>query len=109
MADTGFDQGLAVMPRRSYGRTWSTEPDEHRSPGRIANVAYRPVAALAPPVGEVMATDRLGLTGEAARQFGSVAGHHANPRALRLCCVKADERSCDDAQSQRRNITLGAT
>ena len=59
----------------------SVEPDEHRPAGRIANVAHRPVAALAPPIGQVMAADRLGITGEAVRQFGSVAGHHATPRS----------------------------
>ena len=88
----------------------SAEPDEHRPAGRIANVAHRPVAALAPPVGQVMAADRLGITGEAARQFGSVAGHHATSRnALTLCCVEAVNRLRDSTKSQMRNITLGAT
>src|SRR5262249_27027650 len=56
------------------------EPDEHRPAGRFANAAPRPVAALAPPVGQVMAAYRLGIAGEAARQFGSVTGHHATSR-----------------------------
>ena len=88
----------------------SVEPDEHRPAGRIANVAHRPVAALAPPIGQVMAADRLGITGEAARQFGSVAGHHETPRsALTLCCVEAVDRLWESAQSRERNITFGAT
>jgi hypothetical protein len=57
-----------------------------------------------------MAADRLGITGEAARQFGSVAGHHETSRsALALCCVEAVNRLRDGAQSHLRNITLGAT
>ena len=88
----------------------SAEPDEHRPAGRIANVAHRPVAALAPPVGQVMAAHRLGIAGEAARQFGSVAGHHETSRnALALCCVEAVNRPWDSTQSQMRNITLGST
>ncbi len=59
----------------------SVEPDEHRPAGGIANVAHRPVAALAPPVGKVMTAYRLGMAGEAARQFGSVTGHHATSRS----------------------------
>src|SRR5215472_15521164 len=50
-------------------------------PGGIANVAYGPVAALAPPVGQVMAAHRLGIAREPARQFGSVTGHHAASRS----------------------------
>ena len=85
------------------------EPDEHRPAGRVAHVAHRPVAAPAPTVGQVMAADRLGIAGEAARQFGSVAGHHETSRALTLCCVEAVDRLRDSAQSRGRNITPGAT
>jgi hypothetical protein len=57
-----------------------------------------------------MAAYRLGIAGEATRQFGSVAGHHATPRsALALCCVEAVNRLWDSAKSRGRNITLGAT
>ena len=70
--------GIGPMPGGAGTGLRSAEPDEHRPAGRVANVAHRPVAALAPPVGQVMAADRLGIAGEAARQFGSVAGHHAN-------------------------------
>ena len=71
----------------------SAKPDEHRSARRIANVAHRPVATPAPPVRQVMAAHSLGITGEAARQFGSAAGHHATSRsALALCCVEAVNR-----------------
>ena len=81
------------MPGGAGTGFWSAEPDEHRPARRVANVAHRPVAALAPPVGQVMAAYRLGITGEAARQFGSVAGHHATSRdALTLCCVEAVNR-----------------
>jgi hypothetical protein len=57
-----------------------------------------------------MAADRLGITGEPARQFGSVAGHHAASRtAPALRCVEAINRLRDSTQSQIRNITLAAT
>jgi hypothetical protein len=56
-----------------------------------------------------MAADRLGITGEAARQFGSVAGHHETSRALTLCCIEAVNRLRDSIQAQMRNITLDAT
>jgi hypothetical protein len=57
-----------------------------------------------------MAAYRLGVTGEAARQLGSVAGHHAPPAAaLALCCVKAVNRLRDSTQSHIRNIILAAT
>ena len=101
--------GIGPVPGGAGTGLRPAEPDEQRAAGCVANVAHRPVAALTPPVRQVMAADRLGLAGEATRQFGSVAGHHANPRALRLCCVEADDRACDRAQSQRRNITLAAT
>jgi hypothetical protein len=85
--------GIGPMPSSAGTGIRSTEPDEHRSPGRIANVAHRPIAALAPPVGQVKAADRLGITGETARQLGSVTGHHATSRsALALCCVEALNR-----------------
>lgn len=102
--------GLAIR-----GLVWAPcaappqEIDERRPAGRIANVAHHPVATLAPSVRQVMAAYRFGITGEAARQFGSVAGHHANSRALALCCVEAVDRAWDITQSQMRNITLGAT
>jgi hypothetical protein len=55
-------------------------------------------------------TDCLGFTGEAARQFGSVAGHHETPRsALTLCCAESVDRLWESAQSRERNITLDAT
>ena len=102
--------GIGPMPGGAGSEFRSAEPDEHRPAGRIANVAHRPVAALAPPVGQVMAADRLGILGEAARQFGSVAGHHATSRnALTLCCVEAVNRLRDSTQVQMRNITFGAT
>src|SRR5206468_10383093 len=73
--------GIGPMPDGAGTGFRSAEPNEHRPAGRIANVAHRPIAALAPPVGQVMAAYRLGITGEAARQFGSVAGHHATSRS----------------------------
>ena len=97
------------MPGRAGTVVQPAEPDEHRPAGRVANVAHRPVAALAPSIGQVMAADRLGGAREAPRQLGSVAGHHATPRALRLCCAEAADRPCNSAQSPGRNITLGAT
>ena len=57
------------------------EPHEHRAARRVADVADQPVSALAPSVGEIVAAHRLGLARETARQFGSVAGHHAASRS----------------------------
>jgi hypothetical protein len=106
-----FDRGrIGPMTGGAGAGVRSAEPDEHRPAGCVGNVAHRPVAALTPPVGKVVATDRLGITGEAARQFGGVSGHHETPRhVLRLCCVEADDRPWDKAQSQIRNITFAAT
>src|SRR5207245_9794317 len=96
--------GIAPRPGGAGTGVRSAEPDEHRPAGRIANVAHYPVATLAPPIGQVMAADRLGVTGEAARQFGSVAGHHETSRsALTLCCVEAVDRPRDSTQAQMRN------
>jgi hypothetical protein len=86
------------------------EPDEHRPAGRVAYIPHGPVATLAPAVGQIVATDRLGIAGEAARQFGSVAGHHEIPRhELTLCCVDPGDRPQDKAKSRMRNITRAAT
>jgi hypothetical protein len=102
--------GISPVPDGAATGFRPAEPDEHRPTGRVANVAHRPVAALAPPVGQVMPAYRLGVAGEAARQLGSVAGHHESSRgALTLCCVEAVDRLCDSAQSQGRNITHAAT
>jgi hypothetical protein len=49
--------GIRPMPGAPGTRYRSAKPDEHRPAGRIANVAHRPVAALPPPVGQVMAAD----------------------------------------------------
>ena len=47
--------GIGPMPGGAGTGFRPAEPDEHRPAGRIANVAHRPVAALPPPVGQVMA------------------------------------------------------
>ena len=57
------------------------EPDEHRAARRVARIADQPVAALAPAAGEIVSAHRLGLARETARQFGSVARHHAASRS----------------------------
>jgi hypothetical protein len=49
------------------------KPDEHRPAGRIANVAHRPVAALAAAIGEIVAAHCLGIARETVsevRGFG---------------------------------------
>jgi len=52
----------------------------------------------------------LGIMSEAARQFGSVTGHHTTSRsALALCCVEAANPPRGSTQSQMRNITGTAT
>jgi len=84
--------GIGPMPGGSGTGVRSAEPDVHRPAGRVANIAHRPVAAPAPPIGQ-MAAYSLGIAGKAARQLGSVAGHHATSRSgLVLCCVEAVDR-----------------
>jgi len=105
-----FGRGsVGPMPGSAGTGVRSAEPDEHRPPGRVAYIAHRPIAALAPAIGEIVTAYRLGITGEAARQLGGVAGHHTPPRVLALCCVEAVDRLWDSAQSRLRNITLDAT
>ena len=50
-------------------------------PGRVANVAHHPVAAFAPPAGEVFPAHGLGLPAETMCEVGCVAGHHAASRS----------------------------
>ena len=92
--------GIGPMPGGAGTGFWSAEPDEHRPPGRVANVAHRPVVALPAPVGQVTAAYRLGFTGEAARQFGSVAGHHPTSR----CADIMLRRSCRSPVGQRQIV-----
>ena len=73
--------GIGPMPGGAGTGVRSAEPDEHRPAGRIANVAHRPVAALAPAVGQVMAADRLGIAGEAACQFARISRHAHTARS----------------------------
>jgi hypothetical protein len=56
-----------------------------------------------------MAADRLDVLGEAARQFGSVAGHHTTSRSTPLCCVEIANRLQDSASASDRNIIFAAT
>jgi hypothetical protein len=57
-----------------------------------------------------VSANHLGITGKAARQFGSVAEHHEIPRhELTLCCLEAGDLPRNKAQSQPRNITRAAT
>ena len=90
---------LVQRPAAPGPDSGSAEPDEHRPAWRVANVAHRPVAAMAPSVGQVMAAYRLGVTGQAARQFGSVAGHHATSRRANIML----RRSCQSSVRQRPN------
>src|SRR5665213_2985992 len=102
--------GISPVPGCARAELRPAEPDEHRPARRVADVAHRPVAPLATPVGEVMTAHRLGVAREAPRQLGSVARHHATlPNVLRLCCAGAVDRPRNNARSPGRNITLGAT
>ena len=47
-----------------------TQPHIEAAPGRVVDVADEPVAAFAAAVGEIVAADRLGVLGQAARQVG---------------------------------------
>ncbi len=101
--------GIRPMPGGAGTGFRSAKPDEHRPAGRVANVAHQPVTAAAAARGQIVTAHRLGRSREAARQFGSVAGHHATSRALTLCCVEAVNRLWDSIHAQMRNITFGAT
>ena len=68
---------IGPAPGRAGAAVRPAQPHEHRPAGRVANVAHRPIAALASTLRQVMAADRLGVAGETSRQLGSVAGHHA--------------------------------
>ncbi len=73
-------RGVGPFAGRTFRRV--LEPHIHRATGRVAHVADQPVAALAPPAGEVMATHRLGLPAETLREIGSIATrHHAASRS----------------------------
>ena len=71
--------GISPTPGGPGTGVRPAQPHEHRPAGRVADVAHRPVATLASTLRQVMAADRLGVAGEAPRQLGSVAGHHATP------------------------------
>ncbi len=51
------------------------QADVEAAPRRVADVAGEPVAALAASVGQVVAADRLGVLGKAARQVGYRVRH----------------------------------
>lgn len=87
----------------------SAEPHEHRPAWRVAHITHQPVAALPSAAGQIMAADRLDVLGEAARQFGSVAGHHTTSRSTPLCCVEIANRLQDSASASDRNIIFAAT
>ena len=73
-------RGIGPFAGRTLGRV--LEPHIHRSAGRVAHVANQPVAALAPPAGEVVSAHRLGLPAETLRKIGSiVTRHHAASRS----------------------------
>src|SRR5487761_278631 len=67
--------GIGPMPGGAETGFRSAKPDEHRPAGRIANVAHQPVAALAPPVGQVIAAYRLGIARETMGQFSGLTSH----------------------------------
>ena|SRR6516162_9408877 len=63
---------VSPLAGRALTRDRSAQPDKHRSSGRIANIADDPVAADTPPVGEIMAADKLGLLGKPAGEIRSL-------------------------------------
>ena len=85
--------GIGPMPGCARAELRPAEPDEHRPARRVANVAHRPVAALAPPFGEVMAADRLGVAREAPRQLGSVARASRDPPQCAEIMLRRSSRS----------------
>ena len=60
---------------RTVARFGSSQPDEEGAPWCVADIAYQPVAAFSPAVGEVVAADRLGITRETVRQIGGLMAH----------------------------------
>src|SRR5260221_8957827 len=54
---------------RAAARAFRFQADEHRSAGRVPDVADQPVIADATPVGEIVTTHRLGLARETMCQL----------------------------------------
>jgi len=67
--------GICPFTDSALARFCPLQPDEHRSAGRIANVAHCPVAALSSTVGEVMTAHSLGIARETLCQFGCLRAH----------------------------------
>src|SRR6202023_2873603 len=64
----------------------SRQADEQAAAWRIGDIADQPVAALAPTVGEVVATHRLGIARETVRQHGCLGRHvHLTSPPCRQC------------------------
>ena len=60
--------GVGPFTGRAFAALRSMQPDEERATGRVVNVADHPIPSLAPAIGQVMATHRLGLCGQAPSQ-----------------------------------------
>jgi len=69
--------GRGISPLASGPFRRFLEPHEHRAARCIVDITNQPIPPLALAIGEVVTTHRFGLTREAVRQFGGVAGHHA--------------------------------
>ena len=67
------------------------ETDIEAAAGRIADIADRPIAAMAAAIREIISAHGLGMTRESLRQNGGLTGHES-PRSCRAAIGDADRR-----------------
>src|SRR5208283_570611 len=74
------------------------------APRRVVNVADQPVAALAAAVGKIVAADRLGMFGEAARDVGNAVRHGG----LRKAEARRRRRASGSGEEQEQKMNYFA-
>src|SRR5215510_14706702 len=79
---------IAVLPGRCIGpfagcalpRLGAAQPNKHRPAGGVASISDDPIVADAPPVGEIVTADALGLLCKPASEIGGLDGHGQSPK-----------------------------
>ena len=71
--------GVGPLARGALAGLGTAQADIEAAPGRVLDVAHEPVAALSPPVGQVVAAQRLGIARETVGQVGGCAVHGVRP------------------------------